>query len=196
MAIEVLNGYIELATAKQMLDIESDSSDDALALAINAASRQIDGHTGRIFYSVGVQTRYYTAQSPRRLDVDDFGTIQAIGTDEDGDLSYEYSWSVTDYQPILAEFGFPSNAIEVLPTGRYTFPMGTNAVAVSADFGWSAPPDDIRFACLLLATRLFKRKDAPFGVIGGGELGQIRAITKIDPDVKELLRKYRKVGMG
>jgi hypothetical protein len=42
--------------------------------------------------------------------------------------------------------------------------------------------------------RLYKRKDAPFGVVGStsAEMGQLMVIPKLDPDVKFLLDAYKK----
>ena len=42
-------------------------------------------------------------------------------------------------------------------------------------------------ATLLQAARLFRRKDAIFGVVGGGELGQAVQIAKLDPDIVLML---------
>ena len=56
----------------------------------------------------------------------------------------------------------------------------------------STAPHDIREACLIQASRLFKRKDAPFGVAGTPEAGQMM-LPALDPDVRALLRKYRRV---
>jgi len=58
----------------------------------------------------------------------------------------------------------------------------------------SIPPldDDRRFeAVLLVGARLWKRKDAPFGVAGGGDQGSIRIGFK-DPDVEMILTGLRR----
>jgi hypothetical protein len=47
----------------------------------------------------------------------------------------------------------------------------------------SHPPQPIKEACLLLAARLYKRKDAIFGVSGPNEFGQLQIIDKFDADV-------------
>jgi hypothetical protein len=49
----------------------------------------------------------------------------------------------------------------------------------------------VRQATLIQATRLFKRKDAPFGVIGSAEMGQLQVVPTIDPDIKLLLAGYK-----
>lgn len=51
-------------------------------------------------------------------------------------------------------------------------------------------PATVREACLLQTARLFSRKSALYGVVGGSEMGQIVIPTKLDPDVALLLRDY------
>ena len=48
-------------------------------------------------------------------------------------------------------------------------------------------------ATLLQAVRLYKRKDAPFGVAGAGALGQVVSISDLDPDIKMLLFPVRRI---
>ena len=60
--------------------------------------------------------------------------------------------------------------------------MGTEGAQLSP------VPDSIKLACELQATRLFKRKDAAFGVLGSPEFGTFsRLQSKLDPDVELLL---------
>lgn len=47
-------------------------------------------------------------------------------------------------------------------------------------------------AALLQAVRLWRRADAPFGVTGSSEVGQMTTITRIDPDVVLLLWPVRR----
>jgi hypothetical protein len=53
-------------------------------------------------------------------------------------------------------------------------------------------PAQIVEATAIQASRLFRRKDAPFGVIGTPEFGQTSTIARIDPDVKLLTRRFRR----
>ena len=48
-------------------------------------------------------------------------------------------------------------------------------------------------ATLLQSVRLYKRKDAPFGVAGAGALGQVVAISDLDPDVRNMLFPVRRL---
>lgn len=52
-------------------------------------------------------------------------------------------------------------------------------------------PEPVVEACVILAARLFRRKDAPFGVVGSPEFG-LERIAASDPDVKRLMRPYER----
>jgi len=47
--------------------------------------------------------------------------------------------------------------------------------------------EQVREACEIQCARIYKRKDAPFGVIGTGALGQVSVVSELDADVKALL---------
>ena len=54
--------------------------------------------------------------------------------------------------------------------------------------GTTAPTASVKLACNLQAERLFKRRDAPFGVLGSPEFGNYTRIqAALDPDVQVLL---------
>jgi len=82
-------------------------------------------------------------------------------------------------------------------TVTYSFTGVTSADTVSVDAVTVAKPippldDDRRYeAALLVAARLWKRRDAPFGVAGGGDMGSIQIGFK-DPDVELILMGLRR----
>jgi len=57
-------------------------------------------------------------------------------------------------------------------------------------------PDDITEATAIQALRLFRRSDAPFGIAGAPEVGQTAVIARVDPDVRLLVRDYRRMAVG
>lgn len=69
-------------------------------------------------------------------------------------------------------------------------------VRIEAVWGWPSVPEAIHLACLLQASRLVSRRDAPFGVAGSPEVGsEVRLLAKLDPDVETLVRPFvRKIG--
>lgn len=198
--MSITNGYCSLAELKARLGLPaSDTADDAvLEAVIEAASRAIDNYCSRRFFAAA-DTRYYTAEAGDILFIDDVISVSSLTTDDDGDRTYETTWATGDYdlEPYNAQAETPARPYTYLrttPQGRYAFPTGRKGVKIVGSFGYaSTAPDAIAEACLLQAARFFKRKDAPFGVAGSPDIGEMRAIPGIDPDVKQLLARYRKV---
>lgn len=195
----ITNGYCTILEFRQRFGLATvDGPRDAdIEKVIQASSRKIDKHCGRSFYSDTADgTKYYTAPSSYRVYVDDLQTVTALYTDDDGDGTYENTWQTTDYHllPLNSPMGWPYTYIEVKPEGDFTFPRNLRAgVKLVALFGWSAVPDEVREACLITANRLWQRRNAPFGVAGANEFGAPVILTKLDPDVIELLAPFLKV---
>ena len=57
-------------------------------------------------------------------------------------------------------------------------------------------PSPIVEAAAISAVRIFRRKDTPFGVVGGSDLSFPRNIPEMDPDVKRLIAPYRRTVMS
>ena len=56
------------------------------------------------------------------------------------------------------------------------------------------PPVEVRQSALILASRLYKRAEAPFGVLQNTDLGQYTRLSQTDPDVANLLAPWRLTG--
>lgn len=185
----IVNGYATLADFKARMDIENATTaeDTMLEQIIEAASRQVDGWCGRSFYG-GEGVRYVTADNSCLLILpEDLQSLTELTTDRDDDRDYETVWPIgaVDLQP------YPGPYQVVRPRAGYSFPTHCQAIRIEGVWGYQGDvPAAIREACLLQASRLYKRKDAPFGVTGSAEHGQLQTITGIDPDVKELLKPY------
>lgn len=193
--------YCTLAEMRDYLRITAvaDTDDNAeIALAITAASRSIDRATNRTFGVAGTATaRYYTAVRENGryvVPIHDLQTISdlVVATDTVGDDTY--ASTVIDYT-----LG-PLNAVaDGLPWTRLTFdntvavPIHTNAIRITAKWGWTAVPSGIKWACQIQAARYFKRRDAPFGIAGSVEMGsELRLFSRLDPDVEMLVGDYRR----
>lgn len=204
-------GYASLTElrAKLAFGAANTASDTQLEQIIEASSRWVERYCNRRFYGVP-ETRYYTAQETQDLEIDDLTTLTALKTDDDGDGTFETTWSATDYNLAYgrnynaALDSKPYTRIEVSERGVNEFPVAIRkGVLVQGVFGYVAStnsttgcPDPIHDATLLVAERIYKRKDAPLGVAGQVPLGQqpvrITSLT-VDPDIKALLDPYRKV---
>lgn len=185
MAIE--NGYATLQDLKTRLDIKDNVDDVTLEQVIEAASRQVDGWCGRPFFN-GSNVQRLTADNTCLLILPfELASLTTIAVDRDGDGVYETSWTASDVdlQP------WPGPYQVVRPRGGKVFPSHPYGVQIEGEWGFGANvPAPIREATLLQAARLYKRKDAPFGVTGSAEHGQLQTISKIDPDVKELIAPF------
>ena len=143
----------------------------------------------------------YDARWGHRVDVDDFSTTTGltVKTDEGDNGTYDQTWTVTtDFTVEPANLnlnGIPWTYTQIRAVGSKVFPTaGQRArVQVTAAFGWPAVPDAVTQATYELALDIFKMKDAPFGVAGFNEYGQIR--VRENNTVKMLLEPYRKHGL-
>lgn len=174
-------------------DVSDPLDDTTLEQVIEGVSRWIDAYCNRRFYANAAdEKRYYSPAYDDLLFVGDLVSITTLKTDDDGDRVYENSWAVTDYdlEPSNAALdGAPYTEIRVAPNGNYSFPVSARGVEIDGKFGWSATPKQVKEACLLQSERLFKRKDAPFGVAGDAPSGELRLIPRLDVDVQELLAR-------
>lgn len=193
------NEYVTAAELKATLSLSTESYADAdIELAVTAASRGVDGATGRRFWqdADANQLRYYTPLGKGRLDVDDIVVLTWLKTDSDGDGTFEETWTATDYvlEPLNAvEDSRPYEVIRQNPSGDFRFPCGPRSVEVKARFGWSAVPESVKTATSMLATRLLRRmREAPFGVVNLSLEGEAVRISSTDPDVRFLLSSYVK----
>ena len=192
--------YGTLAELKDRLDIESTETthDQILGAVLEAASRAIDGICGWRFYTTtSDETRYYTGEWGDQFFCDDpIVSITTLKTDDDGDRTYDETWTTDDYDPMpynAATDNRPYTWLEVTPNGDYTFPTSRKGIQIVGKFGWPELPSAIKDATLLLAEKIFSRKDAIFGVMGSPELGTLREIVKNDPELMILLAPYKRL---
>jgi hypothetical protein len=192
----VANEYVTLDELKAQFGIEpaDDARDAELNRARASASRSIDKTTGRRFWldEEPVQRVFNPrGRIVRETDgelflVDDIGSAAGLVVETGSGASWS---AVTGYE------SSPDNALaEGRPvTGLLrvfgTWGTSTSRLRITAQFGWPAVPDDIHEAALILASRLFKRKDSPEGIIGSAEWG-VRNLSRRDPDVWNLIEPY------
>lgn len=196
------NAYITLAELKSALRIPaSDTLDDALLeKAINSASRLIDGYANRSFYNGGTATRIYAPQDAFVTVFDDLQSLTTLETSSDGD-GFDTTWTVNDYQlePLNGiSDGLTTPYTRVRAVGDIVFvPAADEAtVRITGVWGWASTPDAISQACVIQASRIFKRLDSPLGVAGFGDMGVVRVTSRLDGDVAQLVEPYRKVSFA
>lgn len=190
--------YVTPSEAKDYLRIPDDVDDTEIGFAITAASRAIDRATGRQFGVVAAaEERFYTPYWDRDLevyavDIDDLQTTTDLAVEDEN--AETLAALVT-----LGDGGYrlePRNALQIgrAWTRLVTTTCGTGDWAVTAIWGWTAVPDTIKQAVLMQVNRLIKRREAPFGVAGSPEGGELRLLAKLDPDVEVLVGTYKRWG--
>lgn len=199
----VTNGYCTLAELKAALRVQDAIDDSLLELAIESASREIDGYCERMFYST-TATRVYAPTNVYTLTTDDIVSVTTLKSSSNG-VTYDTTWTTSDYQlePLNGVAGgLVTPYTRIRAVGNYLLPAWATgtiynleaSMQVTGVFGWSAVPTAIRQATVILAMRIFKRLDAPLGMITN-DMGSMR-VGRFDPDVEALVAPYRKVSAG
>lgn len=182
--------YATLVELKAMRRITDTSSDALLTKVLGAASRQIDQKTGRRFWlddTVSARVFGTTGRTTAdgRLLVDDIGDVTGLVVETGGGSSWTASSLYETGPANAAALGLP--VTELLSTSGGVWPG--RQVRVTAKWGWPVVPEEISLATLLLASRLYLRKDSPEGLAGSAEWGMAR-LSRWDPDVETLVAPY------
>lgn len=180
-------------------DVSDPMDDSKLEGVINAVSRELDRMCAREFYQAGTllspTTRYYTPFDTGTVYIDDFVSVSELATDDLGDRTYATVWQAADFDlrpDNAAAKSRPYTWIEMTPNGAKSFPLVRKGVRLKGIAGWPAIPPEVVTASLIQCGRIGRRGDAPFGVIGSAEMGQLLVIPKLDPDVALLLEGLKR----
>lgn len=195
----------------------TDPTDWIYDQAIEAASRAVDTACFRQFGNTGSTpvTRLFTPYvdiGRQRIvcDIDDLSDVAGllVESNQSGDAA---TWGVVSgyrLYPLNAaadgrpytQLVFPRGwawgayAYDMLPFAEGSVRVTTGSTsACTTGWGWFAFPETIVLASLLQASRLAKRKDAPFGIAGSPAEGNaLRLLARLDPDVAVLVASYRR----
>ena len=192
----ISNGYATLAQIKSAVRI-TDAIDDALLeMAVESASRMIDAECDRNFFSSGTATRDFVPNDHYVVDTDDLTQINSVKIDDAGEGTYLITLDESDYQtePLnqkVSGNAFPIYRLRMI--GDYLLPIwGKQAtVRIEGVYGFTPTPIQITQACVIQSSRIYKRLDSPLGVAGFGDMGAVR-VGKVDPDVAQLIRPFKK----
>lgn len=193
------NCYLELEELRQALSQTGRYADPTFQRALRAASRAIDNTCERRFWrdSDANQVRYYTAASTGLVLVDDVETVTSVQVDRDGDGTFEETLTANTHfvaEPLNASADSrPFTRLEANPAGGVVFPTGVRAVKVTGRFGWPAVPSEIIQATAIMANRLqWREREAPSGFAGVGVDGTVARVSRVDPDVLQLISPFIK----
>lgn len=167
-----------------------------IALAITAASRAIDKESNRQFGLTGsAVARVYTydglyIEGRPAIEVDDLMTSVGLVFKVDTNADQSYGTTLTlgtdfDMWPRNAPAnGKPWTHIVFRRSPAAYMQRWAAGVQVTANWGWSAVPTEVKQACLIQAGRFFVRNNALFGIAGSPEIGsEMRLLDRLDPDV-------------
>jgi hypothetical protein len=191
----ITNGYATLTQVKAALRITDDVDNTLLEMAIESASRLIDGYTYRYFYNAGTAIRNFAAEDSYLVNIDDLVSISELKTTDEIGSDYT-TWNATDYQlqPVNGRqdgLNIPYTSILAVDDKLFNT-LGSQAlVRITGVWGWSAVPIAVTQATIIQSSRIYKRLDSPLGVAGFGDLGAIRVGRSLDPDVEQLVMPYR-----
>lgn len=193
----ISQGYATLTQVKSALRIIDSIDDTLLEMAIESASRLIDGYASRSFYNGGTATRYYVATDNFVTEIDDLVSLSSLETSSDTE-TFDTTWAATDYQlePLNGVVdGLTTPYTRIRAVGDFLFPTwaGDALVKVTGVWGYNSVPISVTQACIIQASRIYKRLDSPLGIAGFGDLGVMRVSSRLDPDVAQLVDPYKKV---
>ena len=195
----ITNGYCTVGDLQETIGSTLDTPN--MERAINTASRRVDTYCGRRFYiDDTLDSRLYRAVAPDRVIIDDItdNTSMTVKTNPSNSGTYQTTIASTDYVLRPEERGLNGAAdmawTEILLVNGEEFTSGNGRpeVEITALYGWETVPADVVQATILLASYVFRSKDAPFGAVGVSDLGITRA--RMPAIVAELLDPYRRYG--
>ena len=191
----ITNGYATLADVKASLKITDNLDDSLLEIAVESASRLIDGYTGRYFYNGGTATRNYAASDSWIVYIDDVQSVSEVASTDEVGGTYT-TWTANDYQlePLNGiSGGMTQPYTSIRAVNQYVWPFLADRalVKITGVWGWASVPIAVKQATILQAARIFKRNDSPLGVAGFGDMGVVRVGARLDPDVQHLVDPYR-----
>lgn len=197
--------YALLDEVKDALRIPATDTHDDLTIesCISSSSRAIDQFCDRYFGQTGTQAvpvqRLYRAVD-RRVLIDDLVTLTDVEVDYTG---YAENFTSLGASSVLTQ---PVNAGTMVPAWPFTqllakprtvLPPAPGWIRVSGVFGWPAVPSQVRDACILNASKLFKSRDIPLGLQSAGDgLGTIVIPSAgLHPDARMLCEPFRRYGL-
>ena len=183
--------------AREWLNIGDSLDDNLIATLTSAVSQAVRLHLGRSMNVDAAQVasaRYFFPADCWTVNIDDAYEITAVATDDADSGTWATTWSSSDYYALPAggvgadgQTGWPYTSLRAVESR--TFPYAIRpAVKVTAKWGWSAVPDDVEIACLMLVAEMYKARDGGYETFtSDAGFTQIRRNLV----VRDLLEPYR-----
>jgi len=197
MAYPTLADFKTYFQSPGSVDTEQDAN---MQRALDAAIGSIEFLTGRRYLLETAVTKTFTAIASGYLDVIDLISATQVAIDTNSDGTYSKILTAAEYQ--LEPFNSARyQRIVITPTSTQAFWPGYRA-RVTGNWGLvegasNSPPATIQQAILILAARYHQRKDAPFGIVAGGPMGDSGVtLAEKDPDVYNLCAEWMRSTSG
>lgn len=195
--------YVTAAELKTYLRISGSSDDTLIGVCVTSASRAVDHACGRQFGKLAAAAPFLYQWDGRCIDgyaalpVDDLMVTTNLAVEADGTaLTVD-----TDY--VLWPYDAPTKGKpwthllrvaggEGWPViGGWPATQGA-LVEVTAIFGWTAVPAEVKQATYLQAARLYAARNAPYGIAGSPDQGsELRLLERLDPNAAAMVRTLR-----
>lgn len=195
---EELHGWIEIPP--------DGVDDDELVICLTASENAVDAYAGWRFDTAAAEQRFFMVPDScyDSATVDPFiaGSITAFDVDTTGDGTYDEDWTAetVEYHPVNGTMGgitgWPHTAILPIDDSAWPRRQRNHQIRITADWGWSAVPEDVKLATLILASRLHSRRKSREGVAGFEGAGVVRLDRGEDRDVAMLLMPYSNPARG
>lgn len=193
ITVPELKGHIQAVDGATF----TNADDVNLQIAIRASCEWLEDWFDTTFYA-RTETRYYSPEFSDLLYVDDLLTVTTLRTDSTDNGTYDTTWATSDYtlEPRNAQNGRkpkPYRQIRVNRNGDYAFLRFEYSTEIAGTWGYCTidnVPGEIKQFVLLMSHRLWKRKDAIFGIAGAPQLNTqvVQARVEKDSDLMLLLQ--------
>lgn len=194
----ITNGYATADQLKRWIGFDDSLDDDLIDAAINTASRHIDQHCSQFFYLTTATARTFTPAHDEYLYTPPISSTSGLVVKADYGDSGTFGTTltvVTDYV-LKPDSGYDATGravpySKVCTIGARYFPRWERpSVEITAEWGWTTVPAEVEQACLIQASRIYRRRLTPEGFAAGEAFGAIRISSRLDPDVAMLLAPF------
>jgi uncharacterized phiE125 gp8 family phage protein len=193
-------GLTTLARAKTWFGPFSDTYDGMLIMAINHATRMIEQHTGRNLLSQS-HTEYLDGKGTAELTLKNYPvtavasfSYRAANDNVDSWYAYdaddEYRWYEDGrVQNLIGKFSDVGKKYRAIYTAGYKVDFDNEN-----DISLHTLPEDLEYVCLKLVSAMFNtRRSEGFSSTSQGDMSvTMKGVMMKDPEVKELLAKYKR----
>lgn len=212
-----INDYTTVTEIKaEMPDTSwSTAYDTLLTTIITDASRAIDLFTGRVpgAYSINVDTtRYFNGTGNRELWIDELADVPStVAVAETGVIdnvsgtggTYT-TYAATDYylwpyNAVAERRPFLKLELDQFNGSKFSWYAFRRGIKITGKFGYSTTtslPPEIKRATKIQAIRWFKRGQQAYQDVGAiVELGQMRYVQSLDPDIAEIIMHLKRIAI-